>query len=84
MFWVYAIVNPDGKIYIGQTDDVERRVAQHNAPAGQLTRTTKRFRGPWRLFYSEPVSSRTEALVRERQLKSSRGRAFLKSRLAAG
>ncbi|PYJ12687.1 MAG: hypothetical protein DME94_11825, partial [Verrucomicrobia bacterium] len=43
MFWVYVLQNPDGKLYIGQTDNLDRRSVQHNDPAYTLTRTTKRF-----------------------------------------
>jgi predicted GIY-YIG superfamily endonuclease len=55
MFWVYILQNPDGKLYIGQTDDLQRRLLQHNDPAHTLTRTTKRFRGPWKVIYAEEL-----------------------------
>ncbi len=48
-WFVYVLRNPDGKIYIGQTDNVPHRLYQHNDPTHTLTRTTKRFRGPWQL-----------------------------------
>ena len=70
MFWVYVLQNPDGKLYIGQTDNLDRRSVQHNDPAYTLTRTTKRFRGPWKLVYSEEVLSRSAVLTREKALKS--------------
>ena len=79
MFHVYVIQNPDGKLYIGQTDRLEWRLHQHNDPAHTLTRTTKRFRGPWNLVYSEVQSDRSSALAREKALKSGQGRAWLKS-----
>jgi putative endonuclease len=80
-FWVYVLQNPDGKIYIGQTDDLDRRCDQHNDPAHTLTRTTKRFRGPWKLLYSERADSRSMAIKRERALKSGQGRAWLRTHL---
>jgi predicted GIY-YIG superfamily endonuclease len=79
--FVYVLQNPDGKLYIGQTGDVEFRVQQHNDPDHRLTRTTKRFRGPWKLVYSEQHESRSGALAREKALKSGQGRAWLKHRL---
>ena len=82
MFWVYVLQNPDGKLYIGQTDNLDRRSVQHNDPAYTLTRTTKRFRGPWKLVYSEEVLSRSAALAREKALKSGQGRMWLKGRLS--
>ena len=81
MFWVYVLRNPDGKLYIGQTDDLQRRSLQHNDPAHTLTRTTKRFRGPWNVIYAEELLSRSAALDREKALKSGQGRAWLKARL---
>ena len=80
-FFVYVLQNPGGKRYIGQTSDLEKRIRQHNDPDHVLTRTTKRFAGPWRLVYSEECTSRTAALAREKALKSGQGRAWLKQRL---
>src|SRR5581483_3012554 len=81
-FFVYVLQNPDGKLYIGQTDYLRRRTDQHNGPAHTLTRTTKRFRGPWKLVYLEEISSRSAALAREKALKSGQGRAWLKGHVA--
>ena len=80
-WFVYVLRNPDGKIYIGQTDNVPHRLYQHNDPTHTLTRTTKRFRGPWQLVYSEAATSRSAALNREKALKSGQGRAWLKRHL---
>lgn len=78
MHSVYVLINPDGRIYIGQTADLSRRLAQHNSPDHRLTRTTNRFRGPWVLLHAEQAANRTTALRRERQLKTSRGRAWIR------
>jgi predicted GIY-YIG superfamily endonuclease len=40
---------------------------------------TAKFDGNWILLYSEQVKTRAEALIREKQLKSYRGREFIKS-----
>jgi putative endonuclease len=77
-WYVYVLRNPDGKLYIGQTRDLSFRVAQHNDPKHTLTRTTKRFRGPWGIVHSETFPSRSAALAREKALKSGQGRAWLK------
>jgi putative endonuclease len=54
--------------YVGWTDDVARRLAQHNA--GKGARTT---RGRvWVLLYSERFASRREAMSREWHLKRDR------------
>ena len=76
-FYVYVVRNPDGKLYLGQTDNLSHRVLQHNDPAHTLTRTTKRFRGPWILVHSERLDSRSAALALEKALKSGQGRAWL-------
>jgi len=80
-FVVYVIRNPGGKLYIGQTDNLERRLLQHNDPTHTLTRTTKRFPGPWALVHSECCFTRSAALAREKALKSGQGRDWLRSRL---
>lgn len=81
MFWVYVIQNPEGRIYTGQTDRLEWRLHQHNDPAHTLTRTTKRYPGPWKLVYVEELATRSEAMAREKKLKSGQGRAWLKEKL---
>jgi len=68
-----VLQNPDGKLYIGQTDDLKRRSIQDNDPMHKLTRTTKRFRGSWKVIYLEMLSSRSGALARENALKSGQG-----------
>lgn len=83
MFHVYVIRSQlSGKIYIGQTSDLEKRLAFHNDPTNKLTLHTKRNAGPWVLAYSEEYASRSEAVAREKFLKSGAGRKFLKYRLA--
>ena len=73
--------NPDEKIYIGQTDNAPRWLHKHNDPTHALTRTTKGFRGPWQLVYSEAATSRSAALSREKALKSGQDRAWFKRHL---
>jgi putative endonuclease len=77
MFWVYVLKNPQGRIYIGQTDSLDQRLLQHNTPDNLLSKYTKRYPGPWRLVHQETFPSRSQALLRERALKSGQGRAWL-------
>ncbi len=81
MFHVYAIRNESsGKIYIGQTADLERRLKRHNGELkSKRSSYTNRNEGEWKVIYNEGVSSRKEAMARDGQLKTSRGRAFIKS-----
>lgn len=78
MGWsVYAIYNRGNKkIYIGQTGNLERRVAEHNRKRGN--HFTSKVLGKWELLYNEECGSRTDAIRRERQLKSFKGREFIK------
>ena len=75
MFSVYALYSKTfNKIYIGQTEDLARRLFEHNN--GLLLGYTKKFK-PWEVIYTEKCSTRREALVREKQLKSQKGREFI-------
>ena len=64
--FVYLLHCHDGSLYCGWTDDLERRVATHNA--GKGARYT-RARGPVRLVWSEAVADRSAALRRELAVK---------------
>ncbi len=81
MFTVYAIKSASsGKIYIGQTIDINLRLEQHNSDGVKhLGRYTRQNKGPWKLIHTESFLSRSEALKREKQLKSFRGREFVKN-----
>jgi putative endonuclease len=58
MFWVYVLRSlKDGKLYTGQTQDVQRRLERHNSG---LVRATK-ARRPLVLVYEEAHESRSEA-----------------------
>jgi len=65
MWYVYIVRCADNSLYIGETSDVARRVASHNAGTAAFTSS----RRPVRLVYVESVHARAVALKRERQLK---------------
>ena len=70
LYWTYIVKSEtSGRYYCGSSDDVARRVLQHNDPDYTTTKTTKRLEGPWRLVWSEGFGSRAEAMTRERQIK---------------
>lgn len=58
------------KTYVGWTDNIERRLAAHNA--GKGARSTRGR--TWTLLYSESFKTRSQAMSREWHLK--RDRAF--------
>jgi putative endonuclease len=75
MIWVYVIWSQSaGRTYVGITADVSRRLKQHNA--GQSYSTKDHI--PYILVFSEPFADRTEARIREKYLKSSAGRGFIR------
>jgi len=77
MFFVYVLFNRSkDKIYIGQTGNLEKRLEDHNLKRGN--HFTARFDGKWTLIYKEEAENRQTALLREKQLKSFKGREFLK------
>ena len=66
MFWVYVLRCADDSYYVGHTDNLEMRLAQHQA--GELAGYT-RTRRPVQLVYSDTFGSRDEAFAAEQQLK---------------
>ncbi|MGB7061933.1 MAG: GIY-YIG nuclease family protein [Candidatus Zixiibacteriota bacterium] len=73
MFYVYVLRSSvDGNLYIGQTSDLEKRVALHNE--GRIRSTSRRC--PLELVHVEEYETRGEAIKRERFLKSIKGRDF--------
>ena len=76
MFIVYAIKSElDGRIYVGMTNDLARRIKEHESGK---TRSTKGYR-PWKLIYSQSVDHRDKARELEKKLKAGSGKEFLKS-----
>ncbi|MCS5491613.1 GIY-YIG nuclease family protein [Algoriphagus limi] len=74
-FFVYAIKSLHRNyIYVGMTNNLERRIQEHNSGKG---RSTKPY-APFRLIFSEKVSCREDARKREKYLKSGCGKEFLK------
>ena len=69
-YWVYIIQSQTtGRYYCGYSDNVGRRVSQHNDPEYRGTRTTKVSQGPWEIIWTQECSSRSESVVLERKIK---------------
>ena len=78
-YWVYKIQSAStGRYYCGYSDDVERRVTQHNDPEYRGGRTTKVFPGPGNIVWTQECANRSEAVVLEKKIKK---RDFLVSRV---
>lgn len=85
MYTVYVIRSKTtGKIYVGQTEDFEKRLNRHNDRDFDKRAFTKLQGQEWYLVYKEMYSSRKEAMRREKELKSSRGRTFIRTRIFMG
>ena len=77
MFTVYALYSKTyDKIYIGMTSNLEERFKSHNELGKKGW--TKNFR-PWIIIYTEEYADKTQALIREKQLKGAAGRLFIRS-----
>lgn len=74
MFFAYILQNESGKIYIGQTNDLGERLRRHNSNQCCSTKN----RGLWSIIYSEKFCTRSEAMKKERFLKSGKGREWIK------
>ncbi len=75
MFTVYILRSEKAnKRYIGFTDNIQRRLFEHNS--GYVTST--KHRRPLKLIYSEMFKSKIDAMNREKFLKSHSGRDFFR------
>ncbi len=79
MYYVYVLRNPEGRLYIGSTEDLEKRVKRHQEGGVRWTSS----HGPWELAYHESFPTRSEAMRRERVLKSGKANQELR-RLITG
>jgi putative endonuclease len=71
MFHTYILHSEStGRLYIGSTSNLRRRIDEHNAGLATATKN----RGPWRLVHSEEYATRSLAVRRERYLKTGKGR----------
>jgi putative endonuclease len=75
MFTVYVLYSVKfNQIYIGFTSDIANRFLSHNELATKGY--TIRYR-PWEIAHTEEFETKTEALKREKYLKSTQGRKFV-------
>ncbi|MBU2539872.1 GIY-YIG nuclease family protein [Patescibacteria group bacterium] len=75
MYYVYVLKSDkNGRFYIGSTNNIQRRLLEHNTGKSRYTKSTI----PFRLIYKEIYETRKEAVKRERALKSGQGRQSLK------
>jgi putative endonuclease len=72
-YFVYIIQSlKDNSFYIGSTNDLERRLSEHNQGLSKYTSAKM----PWELVYTESFDDVTIARKREYFLKKQRNRVF--------
>ena len=79
MYTVYVLHSSKfDKIYIGHSSNLTERMKSHNE-LGSKGWTVK-YR-PWKLIYTEEYATKSEAMKREKQLKTSAGRRWIRENL---
>ena len=74
MYFTYILYSAKlDKYYIGSTDNLERRLKEHNRGKSNFTRTGI----PWSLVYSETYETRQEAYHREMKIKNRKNKEYI-------
>ena len=77
-YYTYVLHSPKyDKIYIGYTNNLQRRLYFHNKG---IQGWTAKFI-PWELVYYEEFNTKAEAMKREKELKSYRGRKYIREEI---
>jgi putative endonuclease len=75
MFYVYLLYSSTfNKTYVGFTSDLESRLIAHNHVNNKGW--TKRFQ-PWMILHYEKFETKQAAMLREKELKTGKGRDFI-------
>jgi putative endonuclease len=78
IFHIYVLYSQKfDKIYIGYTSDLQKRIGEHNSGRSRFTKSYM----PWELVYSEEIPTRSFAMKREKELKSHKGRDFIRNNI---
>ncbi len=74
MYFVYILQSlKNGSYYIGYSNDVDRRLAEHNRGKAKATR----YEVPFKLVYTETFTTSIEAKKREYFLKRQKSRKYI-------
>ncbi|MCJ7778124.1 MAG: GIY-YIG nuclease family protein [Sedimentisphaerales bacterium] len=77
-YYVYVLRSEkDGNHYVGYTNDIKRRLEEHNC--GKVPST--KSRNPLKLIYWEGCLNQKDATRREKYLKTAWGKRYIKNRL---
>jgi putative endonuclease len=81
MYTVYILFSESlDRYYVGYTNDLNRRLAEHNRKKGKYTDTGI----PWILVYSEVYDLKNQAIEREKFIKSRKSKSFIIDLVARG
>jgi len=73
---VYILYSPvKDKYYIGQTQDLNNRLAEHNSGESKSTKSGI----PWKIVYQKEFDTRSAAMSFENHLKKMKSRKYLES-----
>ena len=68
MYYIYILRSEDNNLYIGQTNNLEKRIREHIRHLEKAAKFTKEHDG-FKLVYKEAFETRLESMRREKQLK---------------
>ena len=79
MFYVYILKsNLDNKFYTGFSSNLKKRLSEHKSGGVESTRN----RRPLELMYYEAYKEKSDALKREKFLKTTKGKQQLKKQIS--
>jgi putative endonuclease len=77
-YYIYILLSlKDKKFYTGYTDNLKRRIEEHNTGKVESTK----FRRPFELVYFEGCRNKSDALLREKYLKTTYGKRYIRNRI---
>ena len=78
MYYVYILISEkDNNLYTGCTHDLKKRVQLHNQGKVESTKNRK----PFKLIYYEACLNKFDAFKREKYLKTTYGKRYIRNRL---
>ena len=81
MIVVYVLQSiKNGIHYVGMTEDIERRLIEHNSGKSKFTSAFI----PWKLIYSELAPNREEGRKKEKYFKSAAGKKYVQKKILTG
>ncbi len=81
MFTVYIIKSTSSnKYYIGQTNNLEHRLIQHNSGYSIATKSGI----PWELVFEKEFDTRSDAYQYEQKIKKMKSKKYLEELISAG